>query len=217
MKKIVILLVLFLSTLGTYADNKKHNDVYSASTMYIVNETTVKNKEPKQYKLFEKSHQIQHEINLNWGFVTDRCFQNTGLVDYVIGWRFNPYLFVGGGVGLHLYDDESSYGNYSKVNAEMPIYANAKVYFMKTRFQPFVSTSLGARFGFNIHDDIGTHFSFGGGCLCNINDKWAIAITISYLLQQMQIGRTRNYYYYDNKERGLYTQHGLSLRLGVIF
>ena len=55
-------------------------------------------------------------------------------LDYIGGYRFNNLLFVGLGVGAHIEDED----DYS-----IPIFAHARTYFSKTRWQPFIALSTG--------------------------------------------------------------------------
>lgn len=55
-------------------------------------------------------------------------------LEYIGGYRFNNLLFVGLGVGAHI-EDEDYYS--------IPIFAHARTYFSKTRWQPFIALSTG--------------------------------------------------------------------------
>lgn len=159
---------------------------------------------PKKY---EATKGLQQEVNLNWGFVAGYNFINSGFADYIIGYRLNNWLFLGGGVGLHLYDtykfdiqQSGSSGVYREknrrnryvaincnyprepniVSLDIPIYLHAKVYLTKTRVQPFLMTSAGFRLGLTQIADIGAYFQLGPGVSCRINDRHSAYLTFLY-------------------------------------
>lgn len=62
--------------------------------------------------------------------------------NYVVGYKFNNHVFLGGGVGIGYLDMECRYvdnadGMYAK------LFANSKIYITKTKVQPFVDLSIG--------------------------------------------------------------------------
>lgn len=223
MKRIFLTLVLVGSWLGTmYADNNNNNkrgNVYSASTMYVVNENVVKIKEPKQRKPLQKYNAkvgLQQEVCLNWGFAEDYDFHNFGLVNYIAGYRFNNWFYAGGGTGIYIYDSyhlDQMYFPKPKVSAEIPLYAHCKIYAMQTRLAPYFTTSLGARFGLKSQFvDIGTMFNVGCGATFRINDKQSAYLSLTYELRQI---KDRKSYYTNSID--LEVCHGMGIYVGMSF
>lgn len=141
---------------------------------------------------------FQQEVNLNYALNDGGKGGQSGLVDYVAGWRFNDWVFLGAGTGLHVFDDW--WGIYG---LEIPLYAQTKIYFMKTRWRPFFITSVGMRLGcvnFNNNEVIGAMFNTGFGVEYCISNKYAINYSMGYDMQQ----RRR-------------PSHGFSMRLGFVF
>lgn len=71
-------------------------------------------------------------------------------VEYIGGYRFNPFIFLGAGVGIryHFLDDEPEGDNLSVGIKEIsiPVYLHLKTYFSKKRrCIPFFAMSLGYR------------------------------------------------------------------------
>lgn len=161
---------------------------------------------------------LQQEVNLNYSFVDGfwhKYDMSSGLVDYVIGWRFNNWFFLGAGTGLHIHDcgfagesfDFDGYkyvvGNFywdffkpGKYVAEIPLYLQAKVYMMNSRVKPFMLTSLGGRFDLCKVPDNGVLFNIGPGVEFNINERYAVNLSFLYELKGMN-GVDDYKYYFD--------------------
>lgn len=96
-------------------------------------------------------------------------------VETVHGIRILPYLFVGGGLGLHLYyiDDRALI---------MPIYTNIKGYYpLSDKLSLSMSVDLGAAIG--IYDIRGCHFytSFGPGIQFGRNKSFDLSLRYQYI------------------------------------
>ncbi len=73
-----------------------------------------------------------------------------GGLDYILGYRFGNYLFLGGGLGLNFHSEYGSgrwsdsdyWDNYNTIIG-VPLYLHGRVYFTKTRCQPYLSLSTG--------------------------------------------------------------------------
>lgn len=96
-------------------------------------------------------------------------------VETVHGIRILPYLFVGGGLGLHLYyiDDGALI---------MPIYTNIKGYYpLSDKLSLSMSVDLGAAIG--IYDIRGGHFytSFGPGIQFGRNKSFDLSLRYQYM------------------------------------
>ena len=99
--------------------------------------------------------------------------------EYIAGYRFNNYLFLGGGTGVELLLKHNSLA--------IPIYANARLYLLpKSRWQPFVSLSLGAivpiaNDGREQHDGIQRHINPTVGVNYRINNKYSCYLNLGYM------------------------------------
>ena len=121
--------------------------------------------------------------------------------EYIAGYRFNNYLFLGGGTGL----EWCIYGG----DLAIPIYANARLYLLpKSRWQPFVSLSLGAlvplAVGWNYrynYDGTQLHINPTIGVNYRINNKYSCYLNLGYMPRWL-------YYYNDPC---------LTIRLGFTF
>ncbi len=107
------------------------------------------------------------------------------------GYQFNPYFFLGGGVGI---DAHIGWGGVC-----LPIFADARWYFFeKGRSALFIGTKL----GYSILD--GLYFNPTFGVSIGLNRKLAINVTFGYSLQQAEFWYYEYYdhEYYDWEERG---------------
>ena len=79
-------------------------------------------------------------------------------ISFTNGYRFNPFIFLGGGIGTYIYSDYSvllgnEYGAdqiettdghvSSNTHYGVPIYATIKANFLKTKVSPFFQANLG--------------------------------------------------------------------------
>lgn len=134
MKKFLILLCLFLAGISTYAQEGKKN------------------------KGFEMS------IEANGGPGLDKCTKYSFGLNFNAGYRFNPYFYVGAGLGYSYIDglyyrrhEYISYGkslNYDSfnVNHNAQLFARLKANFTKTKVSPFISLDLGGTFAMTSRD-----------------------------------------------------------------
>lgn len=63
--------------------------------------------------------------------------------NYIAGYRFNPYIFLGGGLGVSYIDDGTLPYMHTIGECQARLFANAKFYLTKTRVQPFFDLSVG--------------------------------------------------------------------------
>lgn len=244
---------LVLTADGYY--RKKKNVEVKRNTYNEFDFKMLRKPHPQPYAI---RHGLQQEIVLNYDW-TDNYYYgdfNSGLVDYVIGWRFNDWVFLGAGTGLHVYNgyvfDEDMhryfrYGDYEYVGrpyredfektlVEMPLYAQLKVYFMNSRWKPFLTTSLGGRIGLSSYGDSGILFNIGPGVEFCINNRYALNLVLGYSMAGHHIAREGDYKYVSSYQdcdkycpyKGKYHDHynieeenvlahGLTVRLGFVF
>lgn len=93
-------------------------------------------------------------------------------VSYIAGYRFNNYIFLGGGTGIGIITYEDLY---------IPIYANFRSYFTKTRWKPFLDLSLGTDLVFEDKSVIPIiHFDSSLGVSYQVNRKCELFFSAGY-------------------------------------
>lgn len=119
------------------------------------------------------------------GYLENSSYQDALFfeVNFVYGYRFNPYWFVGGGIGMEhsignyydsqFYWSESSYypheNNDTYYNLGIPLFASVKTNLTATRVSPFFQVDLGYKVntnsemldGFFVLPKIGLDFNMG--------------------------------------------------------
>ena len=191
MKKIIFLAIVSLLAVTATAQQLK-------TAQGITTITTIeKPKKPKKTLApIEQGFEQSVEVSVNPG---DEIFASA---EYIAGYRFNSYLFLGGGTGLELLL------NYNSL--AMPIYANARLYLLpKSRWQPFISLSLGAivpiaNDGSEQHNGIQPHINPSVGVNYRINNKYSCYINLGYMPR---------WTIYESS----YIFHDLTIRLGFTF
>lgn len=108
------------------------------------------------------------------------------------GYQFNPYLFVGGGLGMHFYFDASE--------ALIPVFADCRVNVLPGRISPYVDFKLGYSFG--VSDGLygaGLFLSPGIGARFELADRGhAIRAGLGFSMQQATALHYGYYYYEDH-------------------
>ena len=129
MKRFIILAAALLCAVTANAQQLK-------TAQGITIETYEPKPEPKPKKpkktLSPTERGFEQSVEVNIGSDADYLIVGA---NYTAGYRFNNYIFAGGGTGLNFWSDNGS--------AIIPVYANVRGYFMKTRLKPFASLSIG--------------------------------------------------------------------------
>ncbi len=108
------------------------------------------------------------------------------------GYRFNDYIFLGGGMGISLYtysDElmriESKTGGYTEINPQpsiaVPVYATFKAYFTAKKIAPFFVVNAGYIFGESDSNSIitsGLFFNPNIGLDFNLNNDLSKSIFV---------------------------------------
>ena len=136
---------------------------------------------------------VKHFAELEFGlplietsWAGDKCNFGIG-ANYVVGYKFNNHVFLGGGFGMGNLDmDQIWYSNGNDCFKEDGIYAklfiNSKIYITKTKVQPFVDLSIGGIY-FKQSDDwdskkVGVILSPQVGVNFKLKNKGAIFATV---------------------------------------
>ncbi len=125
------------------------------------------------------------------------------------GYQFNPYFFLGAGIGVDCHFDWET--------VFMPIFANARAYFIDGKISPFMDVKI----GYSPVDDSGLfYFTPSVGVSFGTSKKCAVNLSIGYNLQRVMMYVYRyvpeyDHYnlLYDSRE----SLHGLSFKLGFEF
>lgn len=122
--------------------------------------------------------------------------EGTNIVEFnlVNGYRFNQYIFVGGGIGVNYYYQGSK-------NTFIPVYVDFRAYFTDNEVTPYININLGYSFyeskkkvgcfamceyEGNVTSSGGLFFNPSVGVTINLPDtKSALNISIGYQLQKL--------------------------------
>ena len=127
------------------------------------------------------------------------------------GYQFNPYFFLGVGVGVNYHF------NWSTVF--IPVYADARGYFMNNDIAPFI----GLKVGYSVFDGMGFYFNPSVGVRFIATSKLGLNLSIGYNMQRTDI--TFRQYYYNPRTHDSYvnsydernTIGGVMFKLGFEF
>ncbi len=162
------------------------------------------------------------------------CICNSQLKPSVVevttshGYQFNPYLFLGAGVGF-IFNGEAKWGEvgghpYNKRDSkvDIPIFFNARANFMKTKFCPFVDGKVGA----HVNNGNGIYVTATLGCRYAINENMGISLSVGYEVRKATVdqlvmipggkynGYKSTFYYKDRKNEPL---EGVIIKAGFDF
>lgn len=209
MKKIIFLAIA--SLLAVTATAQQLKTAQGITTITTIEKPKKPKKPNKTLAPIERGFEQSVEVGTAPGLGYGNLFVSA---EYIAGYRFNNYLFLGGGTGLEWY----IHGG----DLAIPIYANARLYLLpKSRWQPFVSLSLGALVPITEDDGIRYDYNYDGtqlhinptiGVNYRINNKYSCYLNLGYM------PRWTYYYYngyfdYTSKD----DDHCLTIRLGFTF
>lgn len=109
------------------------------------------------------------------------------------GYQFNPYLFVGGGVGVHYYFDAS--------DALIPVFADFRANVLPGKIAPYADFKIGYSLGVSdglygaglfLAPSVGVRFGLG-------DNTHAIRAGLGFSLQQFSLTYSDYYYYYTGR------------------
>lgn len=122
------------------------------------------------------------------------------------GYQFNPYLFLGGGVGFHYYTNADE--------AMLPFFVDFRANFIRGSVTPYAGVKLGysALLGDIFGSSGGLYFSPSIGVRFSIDSDKAINVSLGYSLQRLNNDAYYDDYYYDG-----FTMNALHLKVGFEF
>lgn len=124
------------------------------------------------------------------------------------GFQFNPYIFLGGGTGIHYFHESQS--------AAMPLFADFRVNFKQGPVVPFAGLKMG--YTVMLSDDIedlGFYCAPSVGVKFMMNHRMALNLSLGYTVQLFDYYYNdyySHYYYYATENLS-----GISLKLGLEF
>lgn len=162
----------------------------------------------KERKLHDVTPGFQQFVELSPKVDLDDFEKGHTGINYIGGWRFNNWLFVGAGTGLEfahnraygmkqlignsetIYSHDDCYNYISNLNIEdrgsanlvsIPLYAHIRTYYMRTTWAPYSSVSLGGRLA---PKDSGIYFDFSTGVDYRVNEKLHAFFSIGFWLSE---------------------------------
>ena len=139
-----------------------------------------------------------------------------------IGYQFNPYFFLGAGMGFHFMSSYETDGMEIALDkrdsqVDIPIFANVRCNFSKKKVAPFIDLKGGTF----VTNNGGLYANASIGCRVSLNEKQAISIAVGYASEKLEfetfdsfIGHTSMDY---TRSATKYTTESISIKLGFEF
>lgn len=141
-------------------------------------------------------------VDFGYIFDLDNCRADRLELTTSHGYQFNPYFYLGAGVGIDYYTDASLFA--------VPIFANIRITPLKRRVTPYID----AKIGYSTIDVEGLYFTPTVGCRIGLSESAGLNIGLGYSLQQSDV----LYYYYDYGYSSVSKEiSGFSLKIGLDF
>ncbi len=118
------------------------------------------------------------------------------------GYQFNPYLFLGAGIGMEYHTNWESFF--------VPVFADVRGYILPGRISPYVGLKVGYSFG----DGSGLYLNPTVGASFMISKKFAMNLSLGYNLQKADMDYYYNDYYIGESKENI---GGFTIKLGVEF
>ncbi len=182
-------------------------------------------KETPAIKRKEKGYNQFVDLSYSYCSVTDFLG-----VNYIGGYRFNPYFFLGLGTGVNFSlatpDKSKLYLPFCRpTTLNVPIYIHFKVNFTKSNWSPYASMSIGGRVSKKVHQTYGDFYInynqsglFGDvsfGIDRNITKNLSLYLGIGYKIESFLYAKYRDDYV--GLIQGNKLLHGFSLHVGLSF
>jgi hypothetical protein len=151
------------------------------------------------------------------GYDSDKLFWSTSH-----GYQFNPYLFLGGGVGFHLMQKyETPYMDIPLDSRDymidIPVYAETRITFINGNISPFIS----GRGGYYFTHNGGLYLNASVGCRFALSTNHAINVFVGYSSENLEFDTFKRFtssssMNYNTEKRKLSTE-GFSIKVGYEF
>ncbi len=138
------------------------------------------------------------------------------------GYQFNPYFFLGGGLGFHFMQKYETPDMDIPLDSrdfmvDIPIYAETRITFVNGKISPFIS----GRGGYYLTHNGGTYLNASIGCRFAIGINQAINVLVGYSSEKLEFNTFERFNSsssmdYSTEKRKLSTE-GISIRVGYEF
>ena len=241
MKKLILIMFCAMLSLAAVAQHNRLVKGYvmneegkplSGATIQVVNSDSSTVTDKDGYFEIKAKTNIAKKDGIGFKSVGEFYFgRNLGL-NYVGGYRFNKYLFVGAGIGVNIATEMEDDGRGDDLS--IPLFGYVKTNFTKSRWSPFFALPVGMKFlttptfRETFSDDSYYDYNFSTpqffvspqiGVDCNINEKIStyLSIALSYTWVDYESVHYDEYiehsYRYDEK----YFDMSLEMHFGVNF
>lgn len=182
-------------------------------------------KEIPAIKRKEKGYNQFVDLSYSYCSVTDFLG-----VNYIGGYRFNPYIFLGLGTGVNFSlatpDKSKLYLPFCRpTTVNVPIYIHFKANFTKFNWSPYASISIGGRVSKEVHQTYGDFYInynqsglFGDvsfGIDRNITKNLSLYLGVGYKIESFLYAKYNANY--TELVQGHKLLHGFSLHVGLSF
>lgn len=144
------------------------------------------------------------------------------------GYQFNPYIYLGGGVGFD-FTGSCSWGEVDRhafekreSKVDIPVFFNFRSNFTKTKFSPYFDAKVGAY----LNNDCYPYATLAFGCRCSIGNNMGISLSAGYKYRkatvehlEMTSGNKYNNYQYSfyYRDKTGYSLDGFFVKAGFDF
>lgn len=103
------------------------------------------------------------------------------------GYQFNPYFFVGGGVGFHFMQSYETAGmeialDKRDAKVSIPLFADLRGTFSKRKFAPFIDLKA----GYFLTNNDGLYGNISVGCRMTVKRKQAVSLSVGYTYEKLE-------------------------------
>lgn len=203
--------------------------VFAQSDRRPVNSSPVTEKYKNSVKQGFYSH-LNSKIQTGYHGFADLGY-TIGIGDYTFdrfelssthGYQFNPYLFLGGGIGFHIMQEYETPNMDIPLDCrdfmlDIPVYAETRITFIDGNISPFIS----GRGGYYFTHNGGLYLNVSAGCRFAISTNYAINVFVGYSYEKLEFDSFERFNSsssmdYSTGKRKFPTE-GFSIRVGYEF
>lgn len=138
------------------------------------------------------------------------------------GYQINPFIFVGGGLGLHFMPEYKTSGmdiplDQRDSKVDIPVFANFRANFSKGKITPFVDGKAGTY----VTNNGGLYLNVSAGCRFSVNEKQGVNVSVGYTTEELEFqtfNRFTSSYSMDYSRSGRkLTTEGITIKVGYEF
>ena len=165
MRKVILAFLLLFGSISIFGQSIRRNVLDSDISGTYRN--AVKNSFRQELDRAYSLHTGYHgEVNFGYSIGLSKSDISRYEINTTHGYQFNPYLFVGAGIGLHAADGF----------ADVPLYAAARATFVDGSITPFVDGKVGCY----VTHGAGVYASVSVGCRFATWYKQGINLSVGY-------------------------------------